>query len=45
MWRLHAEGIIETNLALTIQTTALNDFRQVYNSDRVKAERKGRARV
>ena len=45
MQGLHPEGIIETILALTIQKTALNDFLQVYNSDRVEAERKGRARV
>lgn len=45
MWRLHTEAILETILALTIQKTALNDFRQMYNSDRVKAERRGRARV
>lgn len=45
MQRLHPEGIIDTILPLTFQETALNDFLQVYNSDRVKAERKGRARV
>lgn len=27
MWRLHTEAILETILALTIQKTALNDFR------------------